>query len=134
MSALLAVGGVLFTLYCPRTRPTVRDEYRASDAVVLAKVIRETAVPATRDYSEGTAYVVRVDETLKGKPPTQIRLFSENSSGRFPMRVGTQYLLFVDNLQRSVIDNCGNSGMVSSRRHVLSVVRSLRRNSARKGS
>jgi hypothetical protein len=50
------------------------------------------------------------------------------------MRVGTQYLLFVDNLQRSVIDNCGNSGMVSSRRHVLSVVRSLRRNSARKGS
>jgi hypothetical protein len=121
---------MLFTLYCPRTRPTVRDEYRAADAVVLAKVIRQTAVPASRDYLEGTAYVVRVDQTLKGKPPAEIRLFSENSSGRFPMRVGTQYLLFIDNLERSLIDNCGNSGMVSTRRHALSVVRSLRRKTA----
>ena len=130
MSPLLLVGGMLVTLNCPRTRPTVRDEYRASDAVVLAKVIRQTAVPASRDYLEGTAYLVRVDETLKGKPPAQIRLFSENSSGRFPMRVGTQYLLFVDNLERSVIDNCGNSGAVSNRRRAVSVVRSLRRKTA----
>jgi hypothetical protein len=109
----------------------VRDEYRSSDAVVLATVIRATVVPASRDYLEGTAYIVRVDETLKGKPPAQIRLFSENNSGRFPMRVGTRYLLFVDNLKRSVIDNCGNSGAVSKRRHALSVVRSLGRNATR---
>lgn len=111
---------------CPRGKLTVRDEYRGSDVVVVGTVVRATAVPVSRDFQEGTAYLVRVNETLKGKAPAQLRLFSENSGARFPMRVGTKYLLFIDHLERSVIDNCGNSGTVAMRRRALATARRLR--------
>ena len=125
-----------FTLHdaplpCPRVRVTPRDEYRGSDVVVVGTVVRATPVPLSRDFQEGTAYTVRVNETLKGKAPAQLRLFSENSGARFPMRVGTKYLLFIDHLERSVIDNCGNSGTVASRRQALATVRRLRRSGDR---
>ncbi len=112
--------------FCPRVKTTVRDEYRGSDVVVVGTVVRATPVPLSRDFQEGTAYVVRVNETLKGKAPAQLRLFSENGGSRFPMRVGTKYLLFVDHLERSVIDNCGNSGTVATHRKALTTVRRLR--------
>jgi hypothetical protein len=111
---------------CPRGKVTVRDEYRGSDVVVVGTVVRATPVPLSRDFQEGTAYVVRVNETLKGKAPAQLRLFSENSGARFPMRVGTKYLLFIDHLERSVIDNCGNSGTVTTHRKALATARRLR--------
>ena len=116
---------------CPRVRATVRDEYRASDVVVVGTVVRATPVPLSRDFQEGTAYLVRVNETLKGKAPGQLRLFSENGGARFPMHVGTKYLLFVDHLERSVIDNCGNSGTAATRRKALATVRRLRQAAAK---
>ena len=116
---------------CPRVKVTPRDEYRASDVVVVGTVVRATPVPLSRDFQEGTAYLVRVNESLKGKAPAQLRLFSENSGARFPMRVGTKYLLFIDHLERSVIDNCGNSGTLAKRRQALAAVRRLRRSGDR---
>lgn len=112
---------------CPRVRGTARDEYRGSDVVVVGTVVRAAPVPLSRDFQEGTAYTVRVNETLKGKAPAQLRLFSENGGARFPMRVGTKYLLFIDHLERSVIDNCGNSGPVAARRQAVATARRLRR-------
>ena len=111
---------------CPRGKTTVHDEYRGSDVVVVGTVVRATPVPLSRDFQEGTAYTVRVNETLKGKAPAQLRLFSENSGARFPMRVGTKYLLFIDHLERSVIDNCGNSGPVVTHRKAVATARRLR--------
>ena len=118
-------------LVCPRVRVTVRDEYRGSDVVVVGTVVRATPVPLSRDFQEGTAYTVRVNETLKGKAPAQLRLFSENSGARFPMRVGTKYLLFIDHLERSVIDNCGNSGTLATRRQAVATARRLRHSGGR---
>ena len=130
MTLLIALTLALAThdapTLCPRVKVTARDEYRGSDVVVLGTVVRATPVPLSRDFQEGTAYLVRVNETLKGKAPAQLRLFSENGGARFPMRVGTKYLLFVDHLERSVIDNCGNSGTVASRHQALATVRRLR--------
>jgi hypothetical protein len=133
MLALAAFTLALHTVpaVCPRVKVTVRDEYRGSDVVVVGTVVRATAVPLSRDFQEGTAYQVRVNETLKGKAPAQLRLFSENGGSRFPMRVGTKYLLFVDHLERSVIDNCGNSGTVATRRQALATVRRLRHSADR---
>lgn len=125
LSVSLLLGNAPYD--CARVRPSVRDEYKGSDAVVVGTVVRALPVPVTRDYQDGTTYVVRVNEILKGKPPAQIRLFSENSASRFPMRVGSRYLLFVDHLDRSAISNCGNSGLVSKRGKALAVVRQLRR-------
>ena len=123
-TASLLFGGTAAD--CGRIRPSVRDEYKGSDAVVIGTVLRAIRVPVTRDYQDGTTYVVRIDETSKGKPPRQLRLFSENSAARFPMRVGSKYLLFVDHIDRSAISNCGNSGLVSQRRKALATVRTLR--------
>jgi hypothetical protein len=123
---ILALAFPNTPLVCPREKVTVRDEYRGSDVVVVATVVRAAPVPLSRDFQEGTAYFVRVNETLKGKTPAQLRLFSENSGARFPMHVGTKYLLFIDHLERSVIDNCGNSGTVATRRKALATVRRLR--------
>jgi len=127
---MLVFAALAFALHdapavCPRVKTTVRDEYRGSDVVVVGTVVRATAVPLSRDFQEGTAYLVRVNETLKGKAPAQLRLFSENSGARFPMRVGRRYLLFIDHLERSVIDNCGNSGTLATRRQALATVRRL---------
>ena len=116
---------------CPRVKVTARDEYRASDVVVVGTVVRATPVPLSRDFQEGTAYLVRVNEPLKGKAPAQLRLFSENSGARFPMHVGTKYLLFIDHLERSVIDNCGNSGTLATRRKALATARRLRQSGDR---
>ena len=105
---------------CPKGAPSVRDEYRASDAVVIGTVVSAVAEPASKEYLDETTYVVRIYEHIKGKLPAQIRLFSENSSGRRPMRVRTSYLLFVDDhLGRKAIDNCGHSGMLANRRKAL---------------
>ena len=123
----LALGLHDLAPVCPRVKTTVRDEYRGSDVVVIATVVRATPVPLSRDFQEGTAFTVRVNETLKGKAPAQLRLFSENSGARFPMHVGAKYLLFIDHLERSVIDNCGNSGTVATRRQAVATARRLRR-------
>lgn len=125
LSISLLVGRTPYD--CGRVRPSVRDEFKASDAVVVGTVLRAIAVPVTRDYQDGTTYVVRVNERLKGKPPAQLRLFSENSAARFPMRVGGKYLLFIDHLDRSAIGNCGNSGLVTQRAKALATVRRLHR-------
>ena len=129
--AVLALALHHAPVACPRVKASVRDEYRGSDVVLVGTVVRATAVPLSRDFQDGTAYLVRVNETLKGKAPAQLRLFSENSGARFPMRVGTKYLLFVDHLERSVIDNCGNSGTVAARRRALATVRRLRQSADR---
>lgn len=122
----LALGLHDLVAVCPRVKTTVRDEYRGSDVVVVGTVMRAAPVPLSRDFQEGTAYTVRVNEALKGKAPAQLRIFSENSGARFPMRVGTKYLLFIDHLERSVIDNCGNSGPVATRRQAVATARRLR--------
>jgi hypothetical protein len=56
-----------------------------------------------------------------------IRLFSENSTGRFPMDVGTKYLLFVcRDRDRVSVDNCGNSEVYGASSPKLREVRRLK--------
>lgn len=93
--------------------PSVPSEFSNSQAVVIATVVAEKPAPQTEDVG-GTMYTVRVEKQFRGRPSPTLELFDENSSGRFDMTVGTQYLLFIyqDN-GRMVVDNCGNSGVLS---------------------
>ena len=95
---------------CLNGRPAVDAEYRLR-TVFIGTVISERSEPPTKEWDqEGTTYTVRVDERLRGQLPRRVRLFSENSSGRLPMEVGTKYLLFVySDRGRTMVDNCGNS-------------------------
>ena len=111
---------------CLEGHPSVEKEYRRSFAVVIGHAVAERAVSESKNYLDGTTYSVRVDEVLRGHPPDTLDVFSENSSGRFPMDVGSKYLLFLYRaLDRTVVDNCGNSGLLSESASALETIRGL---------
>jgi len=90
-------------------------EVEQSWAVVIASVESEREVPPPRggEYP-GTEYELKVHEVLRGKPGREVRLFSEHTSGAYPMDVGSTYLAFIRRRDGvSFIDYCGNSGKVA---------------------
>ena len=130
--AFILVPPIKQTLVCLEGHPSVDQEYKRAFGVLIGHAVAERAVPESKDYLDGTAYSVRVDEVLQGKLPDSIEVFSENTSGRFPMDVGRKYLLFLYRvLGRTVVDNCGNSGLLSVRAAVVDTVRRLERQSSR---
>jgi len=119
---------------------SVSNEFRRSKYVVTARVLREKwlgydgketplqppfhsggARPLGLDPYAGAYYDVKVLRVFKGNPKPELRLFSENSTGRFPLDVGYEYLLFIseDSFDPPIgaqldIDNCGNSAPVEN--------------------
>lgn len=83
--------------------------------------------PTGFDPYVGALYQVQIRQSLKGPTPARLVLFSENSSGRFPMVVGRDYLIFVrdqrepwlDDRPALSVDPCGNSGLVEASGDVL---------------
>jgi hypothetical protein len=74
----------------------------------------------------GAVYDVKVLRVIKGKPGPQLSLFSENSTARFWLQVGGEYLLFIveDTFdepvgRRLTIDTCGNSASAAKAKGVL---------------
>jgi hypothetical protein len=116
-----------------KRHPTVEEEFNDSKCVFVGKVVNARRVLDLDGFIQGTSYTVRVEELLKGSLTKQVEIYDENSSGRFPMRVGVKYLLFahenhfegVEGLHLA-IDNCGNSGTLRQTRKVLATVRKLK--------
>jgi hypothetical protein len=103
---------------CLNGHPSVREEQQNSKAVVLARVVGQREVPETSDgfYFDGTIYRIKIERAFQGNIGADAELFSENSSGRFPMAVGSKYLLFINERHdRLLVDYCGNSGLLSRR-------------------
>jgi hypothetical protein len=67
---------------------SVQTEFDRSLAVIVGTVTDERATPSSKAFHEGTTYRVKTEETLRGRPQAVVELFSENSSGRFPMNKG----------------------------------------------
>ncbi len=110
--ALLAQSRMA-TAACLQGHPSVEQEYAHSYGVVVGHVVAEQGVPESDGYYDGVEYRVKIDEVFHGDVPQTIRLFSENSSGRFPMRIGKKYLLFIyRERDRTMVDNCGNSRLL----------------------
>jgi hypothetical protein len=110
-------------------------EFRRSKYVIKARVLRETWLgedgkpkplrppfqfgeprPWGFDPYAGAFYDVRVETAFKGQPRPVLRLFSENSTARFWLKVGSEHVLFVTDeafdapIGKSLtVDNCGNS-------------------------
>jgi hypothetical protein len=73
---------------------------------MTAEALRRLAAPIA-DHVWSIEEIV----SLRGKVSCTVELFSENSSGRFPMTVGTTYVVFAYRaLGRTMVDSCGNSG------------------------
>src|SRR6267378_5328355 len=107
--AILAIPGTA-TAACLLNDYSVRAEYDRSLMVLTGKVVAERTVP----------------ESGRRKAGQSLDVFSENSSGRFPMQPSESYLLFIHlDTDRLAVDNCGNSGPVSARAETLRAVRAL---------
>jgi len=105
---------------------SVRAEYDRSAAVVTGQVIAERPVAESGRHSDGVVYTVKVETVYRGDRRGVVDVFSENSTGRFPMQLQERYLLFIyPETGRLVVDNCGNSGPVSEKTAVLRAVKSL---------
>lgn len=100
---------------CPNGYPTISDEYSSSVMVFVGKVVAHRANPSSGDgyFLDGDTYAVIPRRVLKGNPGSRVALFSENSSGRFPMNMKRDYLLFVyKDHGLLMVDNCGNSDLM----------------------
>ena len=110
---------------CVNGHPSVKDEYSNAAYVLTVVVATANAVPQSEDGKDlsGTDYKLRSLHVLKGYPPETFTVFSENSSGRFPMDVKKRYLVFVYREGgRLRIDNCGNSGLLDTSANALAEV------------
>ena len=117
------------TAVCLKGHPSIAEEYADSQSVFIGKVTSIQDVPESGDYYDGHNYTVQVQEVFKGNPTNTVVIFSENSSGRFPMSVGSTYILFVYyELGRNQVSNCGNSGLLSEKQDVIQAVRPLKQN------
>jgi hypothetical protein len=97
---------------CPKASSAVQ-EYKQSDAVVIATVESSHPIPQSWDALDGTNFVVHIDQKVKGKQSGDMTLFSEHSEDQFPLEVGKQYLLFLSsNYSRWQVNKCGNSGVL----------------------
>jgi hypothetical protein len=114
---------------CLNGHPSVEQEFRRSSLVFVGRVTAATAVPETKSFYEGTRYTVMVKEVFRGRPRRTLTVFSENSSGRFPMDVGVDYLVFlsVRGGEPAMVDTCGNSGPVTETAAAIETVKQLSR-------
>ncbi len=131
-SALLVAAAASAAAYCD-SFPTVEQEFKTSALVFVGRVTsaREVRV-RSQAVSGGTFYSVKVVQSLKGSPSKTVELYSENSSGRFPMQVGEQYLIFADygvfggmRGRKLAINNCGNSAPLAKAQKALAVLHVL---------
>ena len=113
---------------CLNGHLSVPFEYDSSDAVLIGEVIGHRAVPESDGYYEGDGYTVRVRELFRGNVPGSFEVFSEKSSGRFPMQVKRAYVFFLYRERgRLMVDNCGNSGVLVESAAAIDTVRQLHR-------
>jgi hypothetical protein len=106
--------------------PAIETEFNSSQSVFVGKAVSRSPIPESGKYYGGQNYGVNVQKVFKGNLPKTLTVFSENSSGRFPMIVGKTYIIFVYYDGRHQIDNCGNSGLVSEKEEVVRTLRLLR--------
>lgn len=108
---------------------SVQAEYDRSAAVGTGQVISQRPVAESGGYYDGVVYTVNLESVFRSDTRGLVNVFSENSSGRFPMQLREHYLLFLyRESDRLMIDNCGNSGLVSEKTEVLKTLHEIVRN------
>jgi len=113
---------------------SVGHEFRRAEWVIKAKVLKEVWIgddgkekplappfqndaprPWGFDPYSGAFYDLKIERSFKGHPPSVIRVFSENSTGRFWLHRGEEILAFVFTGafeapigKQLTLDTCGN--------------------------
>jgi Carboxypeptidase regulatory-like domain len=99
---------------CPVPEIPANSEFFKRDLVFRGTVLSVRELPDTDAAIGGWLYQVKVEKVFRGVPRSEVEVFTENSSGRFPLDKNRDYLLFADRRAgRFEIDNCGNSAPIS---------------------
>lgn len=117
---MMVVGALLFcqqaAALCLSGHPSPRSEFSSSKYVLLGKVVAEKNISSPDDPTgiSGTIYYIEVTLVFKGSVGTTVKIWSENTSSRFPMHIGSKYLLFLTETRTGevFVDSCGNSSRV----------------------
>jgi len=111
---------------CMMPVPTVACEFLNSDAVFVGTVVLVRTAPARGDEYDGWIYDLTVQQLFRGPHTKTIQVFTENSSGRFPLKLGARYLIFAYEYDaRLEISNCGNSSLISAAGPALRALRKV---------
>jgi len=112
--------------FCPRIKIYVNNEFFKSRFVIVGEVLLEREQLDRDGFLDLTDYRVRVLRTYRGLPRQVLTIRSENDSGRFPMKKGQKYLLFVRTQGgHFFIDNCGNSGPLAEAHDTIEVIQRI---------
>ena len=118
--------------YCGKGHPSIEQEYADSSVVFRGLVNSSRQVPSAKGFEEGVVYTLAVQELVRGKLGRTVDVFSENSSGRFPMKHGAEYLIFAyRDRGRLSVDNCGNSSELPASTNALQAARRLSKRNVR---
>jgi len=97
---------------CLQGHPSTQGEFRTARYVLQGFVKSGAVDPLDKDgFITGEHYTVDSLNVFKGRIRKSIVIYNPNDSGRFPLDIGSSYILFVsrDWKGRNVIDSCGNS-------------------------
>jgi hypothetical protein len=97
--ALLTLAPSLCVAFCS-DRQTTAQQLKDSTLVFIGKVLSQET---TEGYDEVNVitYHVNVQYSYKGNYPEQVDVITEDSSARYPLKVGEFYLLFAHSRARS---------------------------------
>jgi hypothetical protein len=118
------------TIGDPNRYPTIEREYISSEYVLEGEVLSKTNISSSDDPIGyvATLYSVKPIRIFKGKSQAKFIIYSENTSSRFPMKIGERYIVFLQTSDDGLfVDNCGNSGAFEKSSAVISKVMALSR-------
>jgi hypothetical protein len=113
---------------CPVPKVQANGEFFKANVVFVGRVLSIRTVPDRGNDLGGWLYRLRVEELFRGPVRDDFSVFTENSSGRFPLELDHEYLLFAyKQNHRLEIHGCGNSAKLSEAQNSLHrLLRNLR--------
>jgi len=95
--------------HCAQPHPPICAEFFHRDAIFVGTVI--SSRHRSNGEDPGWFYALKVNRVFRGVLPPVAKVFTEQSSGQFPLKMHQSYLLFADSTKPDglEIDNCGNS-------------------------
>jgi hypothetical protein len=114
---------------CPHPTPAPNAEFFKAYSVIVGTAISEKTDLNPYDGSliEGWFYSLRIEKTFRGSPQKFMRVYTENTNGRFPLKVGERYLLFVYREEgRLTINGCGNSAPLSEATAAITAIKAIK--------
>ena len=123
--ALLITLATSLWAVCRQPHPRVCTEFFDSD-VVLSGTVIAVRTDGAEDFPAGWFYTVRVGELFRGPSGKTVEFWTENSSARFPLSKGRQYLLFAQKDDSQLeLTCCGNSTFLEDSADAIRQIREI---------